>query len=244
MSIPHCRANPTTITPKGSAVTTHISTPTPSVTGHIFNGATGTVETGQSLYEIYGNLESVDATLYSGATQFAAGWYMVNDNAATTCGAGGNLIQVGWAQTSFNNPNSPEVFEFDSVNCTWEWFSQYGIGNDSLVPYAVADPTDTDSWSTYIYWNDEWNLLTTETMPWASPPYVEQQLEVYNSSASVADPSVPQQENTATEVFIGGGFEYWTSSTALDTAVFDESPYCVNFYSEYYNWAVGNTCDA
>lgn len=241
MAIPHCRAVPTQTLPRGEYVTNQV--PTPSVTGHIFDGASGYTASG-SLYEVYGNLESVVSTLDSGATQFATNWYMVNDyNQPANCpGLGGNLIQVGWAQTSFDNPNDPEVFEFDSVRCQWDFFGQYGIGQDSLVPYAVASPDQTTTWDVYIYWNNSWNLLMSATMPWADAPVGEEQQEAYNDTATVPDPSIPEHENTGTEVFINpSGFQSWTSSV-MQTSVYDQSPYCVNFYSPYYGWAVGNTC--
>jgi len=47
-------------------------------------------------------------------------------------------------------------------------------------------------------------------------------------------------ENTSTEVDINGSWGYWGSN--ISTGISDMPPYCVSFYSAYYDWAVGNTC--
>ncbi|MGH9077661.1 MAG: hypothetical protein ACRDY0_09465 [Acidimicrobiales bacterium] len=164
---------------------------------------------------------------------------MVNDFVQTSqCASGGNWIQVGWAQTSFLNPSGPQVFEFDSERCQWEFFGQYGIGQYSPVSYSVTGTGTT--WTTWIYWNNTWNQLLSASMPWSTAPVIEQQQETYNDNSSVPTPNVPEHENEGTGININGTWTTWTGG--IPTQVSNQAPYCVFFYSPYYNWAVGDNC--
>jgi hypothetical protein len=228
MRIPHCRAaGPTEISDR--------TAPRPSTTGHMFDGAQTTTS---SITGEWGNLESVVATLYSGATQFSTDWYMASDHNASSCDPNGHYIQAGWAQTSFHNSSGPQVFEYDTVRCQWEWFTQYSIGQYSLVSYAVTG--SGTNWTTWIWWNNTWNQLLSAQMPWSTAPLMIQSEENYNNNSNVADPSVPTHQNTGTQLDHNLSWVNW--DTSFGTSLLTDAPYCVNFYSPYTSWSVGSTC--
>ena len=233
LNIPHCR-----VVSSPSKFPVNSGYPAPSSTGHLFNGAVGTPTGGQTFPGLAGFLRVETPTLY-GSTQFVADWYMVNDYASEPCPDGGNLIQDGWAVTSWNN-SSPQVFEFNSVNCTWEFFPGYLLANGTSYEFSVTSSGTT--WYTWIYWNGAWNLLVQSTMPWVNAPYIEEQEEVFNNNSNLTLPYVPQHENGNSAVNVSGTWQDWQTqiSTSTDSTSPLFEPYCIAWNSDYDYWTVGS----
>jgi hypothetical protein len=106
----------------------------------------------------------------------------------------------------------------------------------------------TDSagvWQAWLWWNNAWNLLTTQKLPIGSSAYIEQYVEVHVDSGKPARIDVPPVtvDNVQLRPAGGGPARYWRDDVATLTGDAGQQRgggFCLDWANPYDTWTAGD----
>jgi len=160
--------------------------------------------------------------------------------------------QTGWVEFSpvYQLGTQRQVFHYDTMHGGWELYP-YPLQDGSSYFFWILQesaPTDPDQWDSFLWWNDEWNLLESAVLGWHAGRAIEA-LEVTVAQGSTQNPpaalpNVPLLANSDT-AWLEQPFEIWQqwdTTVPTDLVINEIGPcYCSAFPSPYSDWRV-DTC--
>jgi hypothetical protein len=251
--LPICPPGPASTTPpsapagplaplacRATARTTEKGTDSPPDTTpggyHHLGAGTGGVWAGVS-----GRIGVVDSSVRPGTYDFLAGRFMVKRDLG-----GGRIawLEVGWAQTGWASPARQHIYTFNTNTKSWQFYDQYALkpGDKAWVDLH----TDKDGvWGAWLWWNNRWNLLTSQKLPIGSTAYVEQYVEVHVDARHPGRIDVPPilVDNVKLRPVGGGDARFWRSDVSTltgDVAAQRPGGLCLDWINRFDTWTAGN----
>jgi hypothetical protein len=233
-----CRAD-TSRTPESSVSPGMLrETTTPSGYHHLGAG------TSNAWGGVSGRISVVDGTVRQGTYDFVAGRFMVKRDLG---GAQIAWLEAGWAETGWAGAGRQHIYTFNTNTQTWQFYDQYAIRPGDKVWLDLH--TDSDGvWQAWLWWNNKWNLLTTQKLPIGSSAYVEQYVEVHVDAAHPARVDVPPVtvDNVQLRPAGGGAARYWRDDVGTlvgDMAAQRTGGFCLDWINKYDTWTAGDCPD-
>jgi hypothetical protein len=152
-------------------------------------------------------------------------------------------LEAGWAETGWAGSGRQRIYTFDTNTKSWHFYDQYTIKAGDRVWLDLH--TDAGNvWQAWLWWNNRWNLLTTQKLPVGSSAYVEQYVEVHVDTARRARLTVPKVtvDNVQLRPVGGGGARYWRDDVATLTADNQQRAggFCLDWVTRYDTWTAGD----
>lgn len=188
---------------------------------------------------VLGRLAVRDPTVRAGSFDFVATRFMAKAGTPT----GVKWLEAGWAETGWSNAGEQRIYTFDTNTLKWTFYDQYPIkpGDEVWIELAATGTGPTAPWGAWLWWHDQWHLLTTQSLPISEHATIEEYVEVYVDPARGGEIQVPPVEvdNVQLKPDPSGRFGYWTQT--VDTAPGgDADGYCVTFDTPYDTWHAGS----
>lgn len=148
---------------------------------------------------------------------------------------GNNLYQTGWVDEAYGS-NTPLVFVESNIpgGCCRHYFTQYPLSDGGQYYFAVI--SKPASKYAMIWWNGTWNVLHSVSSTLTREGIIQQFLEVYLYSG--LHPNIPTLSNYDSQLVYQDTNVYW--DTAIGTNSRSDSPYVLNYVTQYHNWQAGS----
>jgi len=156
--------------------------------------------------------------------QFFYAWAMIYSHTPE------RWIQVGWSEVSWMD-NTQYVTEYDTEDNEWYFYPQYPLTVGNSYSFRITYQGN-GRWATWIFWNDEWNLLRVASIGLYYAECTGQFCEVYSATYFWFH-AWTRLHNT--RLLIGGSWLLWT--TAYQTTEYNPNqPYYIRWFNKYYYW--------
>ncbi|WP_239158818.1 hypothetical protein [Winogradskya humida] len=189
---------------------------------------------------VYGRMQVVNGAVRPGTYDFLASRFLVKRDLG-----GGKLawLEAGWAETGWSGKGRQRIYTFNTNTNTWQFYDQYKLKSGSRIWIDVH--TDGNNvWQAWLWWNDTWNLLTTQKLPIGSSAYVEQYVEVHVDDDKPTSLRVPRAEvdNVKLRDPDDGGIRYWRSDvdTVTGGSTRRSDDFCLDWVTQFDTWSAGD----
>ena len=191
---------------------------------------------------VSGRITVVDGSVRAGTYDFVAARFM----AKRDLGRGKVVwLEAGWAETGWSGPGRQRVYTFNTNTNAWQFYDQYPIRPGDKVWVDVH--TDADGvWQAWLWWNNRWNLLTTEKLPVGSSANIEQYVEVHADAKKPTRIEVPRVtvDNVQLRPTGGGPARYWREDVDTLTGTAPDQQqrrggFCLDWVTRYDTWTAG-----
>ena len=188
---------------------------------------------------VLGRLAVGNPTVRPDSFDFVATRFMAKANTP----AGVKWLEAGWAETGWSDSAEQRIYTFDTNTLKWTFYDQYPIkpGDEVWIELAATGTGPTAPWGAWLWWHDQWHLLTTQSLPISERATIEEYVEVYVDPAHGGELQVPPVEvdNVQLKPDPGGRFGYWTDAVGTSPGA-DADGYCVTFDTPYDTWHAGS----
>jgi hypothetical protein len=210
-------------------------TATPSGYHHLGAGTSG------EWAGVSGRISIVDGSVRQGTYDFVAGRFMVKRDLG-----GGRIawLEAGWAETGWAGDGRQHIYTFNTNTQTWQFYDQYALMPGDRVWLDLRADSD-GVWQAWLWWNNRWNLLTTQRLPIGRSAYIEQYIEVHVDSGKAARIDLPPVtvDNVQLRPAGGGPARYWRDDVATltgDAAQQRGGGFCLDWTNRYDTWTAGD----
>ena len=189
---------------------------------------------------VSGRISVVDGAVRRDTYDFVAARFMVKRDTGD-----GRIVwlEAGWAETGWAGSGRQHIYTFDTNTRSWRFYDRYTLKAGDRVWLDLRTDGD-DVWQAWLWWNDRWNLLTTQKLPLGGRAYVEQYVEVHVDTARRARITVPTVtvDNVQLRPADGGGARYWRDDVDTVTAGTSQraGSFCLNWLTRYDTWTAGD----
>lgn len=160
-------------------------------------------------------------------SSFFYAWIMVYSSNRT------KWIQVGWSEVSWKS-DTRYVTEYDTEHNDWRFYSQYPLIVGRSYYFAISDQGN-GSWASWIWWNNQWNLLQQANIGLQSAERTGEFCEVCTSTNNWF--YVPTTSFHSALLLVNNRWSLWTWQ--YPTTIYDsDPPYGVYWSTRYYDWRV------
>lgn len=189
---------------------------------------------------VYGRMSVVDGAVRRGTYDFIASRFMMKRDTG-----GGNIswLEAGWAEPGWAGNGRQLIYTYNTNTKTWQFYDQYQIRPGDQLWFDIH--TDGNNvWQAWLWWNNQWNLLTSQQLPVGATGYVEQYVEVYVDPRKAARIQVPRV--TVDNVQLrptSGAIRYWrndVSTVTGDSSQQRAGGFCINWVTRFDTWNAGN----
>jgi len=143
-------------------------------------------------------------------------------------------IEAGWGEVSWRDDRQ-YIYEFDSVNYTWNFFDEYPLSSGSLVETRVYYNADADAWRALYYLGDNrWRVLTEVSLGFTMADRGFNRGEVF--TADGVHPILPQSGFDKGYLLIDGVWRFW--DTRYLTDIGRDAPYQCDMIEEYHRFNI------
>ena len=186
---------------------------------------------------VLGQLTVRDPGVRAGTFDFVATRFM----AKTSTPAGIKWLEAGRAETGWAGTGQQRIYTFDTNTLKWTFYDQYPVKPGDQVWIELA-ATGDGAWGAWLWWQDQWHLLTTQRLPIGDQATIEEYVEVYLDPARDGTIPVPpvDVDNVQLKADPTSRFQYWTAAVATDEGEAADG-YCLGFQVAYDTWHAG-TC--
>ena len=197
--------------------------------------------TGDEWGGVSGRMEVVDGAVRRGTYDFVASRFMVKRDMGRGSIA---WLEAGWAETGWAGAGSQRIYTFNTNTRTWQFYDQYRLKRGDRV-WLDLHTDVANRWQAWLWWNNRWNLLTTQRLPVGSRAYVEEYVEVHVDARRPAQVVVPPVtvDNVQLRPPGGGTARNWRDD--VDTQIGDQAQqraggFCLNWVTRYDTWTAGD----
>lgn len=178
----------------------------------------------------YGALQVQNPDLsQTGNPSFVATWYML------VTADQSHWNQVGWSENSWTG-DYRHVFAFSTNYSVWLFFDDYTLIDGETYHFSVSVGLGGIYWTTAIWWNGQWNILTWDYALGPKPYQAAQAFEAYSATGADATIGYTEVSDSRLQTSPDGPLFLWDSSISTYGSI--ASPYCRYLPDPYYNWAV------
>ncbi|GLY05782.1 MULTISPECIES: hypothetical protein [Actinoplanes] len=192
---------------------------------------------------VSGRYSVVDSTVRTGTYDFVAARFMAKREIER-----GRIawLEAGWARTGWSGGGRPRVYTFNTNTNAWQFYDQYAVKTGDRVWLDVH--TDGGGvWSAWLWWNNRWNLLTSQKLPVGETAYIEQYVEVHGDPKKPARLDLPRVtvDNVQLRPAGGGASRFWREDVPTVTGVEPglrqvQGGFCLDWVTRYDTWAAGD----
>ncbi len=148
--------------------------------------------------------------------------------------SGYHWIEAGWAEVWWRDDRQ-YVYEFDSVNYTWNFFEEYPLSSGSLVETRVYYNADVDAWRALYYLGDNrWRILTEVSLGFTTADRGYNRGEIF--TADGVHPILPLSGFDKGYLLIDGVWRFW--DTRYLTDIGRDAPYQCDMIEEYHRFNI------
>jgi len=185
---------------------------------------------------VLARFEVVDSQVRPGTFDFLAARVM----AKADTGKGIAWLEAGWTETGWGGDGRQRIYTYDTNGDAWSFYDEYDIkpGDRIWIYLQTEQDGPTPAWQAWLWWGDEWHLLTSQALPLTGSARIEQYAEVHTD-----DPfEVPSLhvDNVALKAGPRGALRPWDASVPTGAGV-SNGPYCLDWTDKYSTWSAG-TC--
>jgi hypothetical protein len=143
-------------------------------------------------------------------------------------------IEAGWGEVSWRDDRQ-YIYEFDSVNQTWNFFDEYPLSSGSAVETRVYYNADVDAWRALHYLGENrWRVLVEVSLGFTTADRGFNRGEVY--TADGVHPILPLSGFDKGYLLIDGVWRIW--DTRYWTWIDRDDPYQCDMLTQYYRFNI------
>jgi hypothetical protein len=143
-------------------------------------------------------------------------------------------IKAGWGEVSWRDDRQ-YIYEFDSVNQTWNFFDEYPLSSGSAVETRVYYNADVDAWRALYYLGENrWRVLVEVSLGFTTADRGFNRGEVY--TADGVHPILPLSGFDKGYLLIDGVWRIW--DTRYWTWIDRDDPYQCDMLTQYYRFNI------
>jgi hypothetical protein len=189
---------------------------------------------------IMGRLTVRDPAVRRGTHDFLATRFMAKRE------AGGRIawLEAGWAETGWSGDGRQRIYTYDTNRNSWTFYDQYALHDgDQVWVYVHTDTVgDRSRWQAWLWWNDDWHLLTAQELPLGGRTRMEEYVEVY-VDPDHGGPGFPVPpiavDNVQVKTAPQGDLHYWRADVATAPGG-DTGRYCLDWQTRFDTWRAGD----
>lgn len=151
-------------------------------------------------------------------------------------------LEVGWSEAGWQ-PGGPRLYTYDTNRNQWAYYNQYQLTDGMPIWLALDSNGATErsgsTWDAWLWWNNQWNLLTSQQLPIPASTNLEQFVEVYDDPQRAGGFAVPPVRVDDVELDqLGGDYQPWSDDVDTQTNPADPG-YCLDWRTRYDAWTAG-----
>jgi hypothetical protein len=230
-----CRADPSRSPPSSVPPRTLRTSPTTSGYHHLGAGTSG------EWAGVAGRFSVVDPSVRPNTYDFVAGRFMVKRPMG-----GGRIawLEAGWAETGWAGGGRQHIYTFNTNTQSWQFYDQYALKPGDKV-WIDLHTEGAGVWQAWLWWNNTWNLLTSQNLPIGDSAYIEQYVEVHVDTGRPARIDIPtvNVDNVQLRPTDGGPGRYWGNDVGTLVGDMDSqrtSGFCLDWVNRYDTWTAGD----
>jgi len=194
---------------------------------------TGAQTTGTSYTAIWGGLTVQDITIWGGPhANTDHDFVYANFIAQGSSSSGGGWVAVGWGEV-LTNGDHRYVTSY-TQNYGRQFFTQYALTDGQLYSFAITSYSTGSGplWATWIWYNDQWNVLQNDYLPFASAS-ISEEVDAKHTCPYDCLPGFPAIYFVNTYLENSSGVHLWDTNIPTSKFAFP-GPYCATFIDNYY----------
>ncbi|MFC7529397.1 hypothetical protein [Actinoplanes sp. GCM10030250] len=192
---------------------------------------------------VSGRFSVVDGSVRPHTYDFVAGRFM----AKRDMGLGRiSWLEAGWAETGWATPGRQHIYTFNTNTNVWQFYDQYTVRPGDQI-WLDLNSDANGVWRAWLWWNNRWNLLTTQQLPIGTNANIEQYVEVHVDSSRPTQIDVPKVtvDNVQLRPPGGGPARFWREDVGtLTGAEADQQQrrggFCLDWVTRYDTWTAGD----
>ncbi|WP_328464331.1 hypothetical protein OHA21_40500 [Actinoplanes sp. NBC_00393] len=191
---------------------------------------------------VSGRFSIVDGSIRPNTYDFVAGRFMAKRDMG-----GGQIrwLEAGWAETGWATPGRQHIYTFNTNTNVWQFHNQYAVRPGDQIWFDLNSDAN-GVWRAWLWWNNRWNLLTTQKLPIGATAQMEQYVEVHVDSSRPARIDVPKVtvDNVRLRPADRGPARYWREDVGtLTGAEVNQQQrrggFCLDWVTRYDTWTAG-----
>ncbi|HEX8343887.1 MAG TPA: hypothetical protein VF657_03975 [Actinoplanes sp.] len=191
---------------------------------------------------VSGRIAVTNGTVRRNTYDFVAGRFMVKQDQGE-----GRIawLEAGWAETGWSGAGRQRIYTYDTNTRGWRFHDQYDLRPGDRIWLDLRAGGD-GTWQAWLWWDDRWNLLSSERLPLGRTAHVEQYVELYVDPRKPARVTVPPVTVDNVRLLPAGsnGGRFWRED--VDTVTGDDDarerrgPFCLDWITRFDTWSAGN----
>jgi hypothetical protein len=190
---------------------------------------------------VLGRLQVRDPEVRPGTYDFTGARFMARRDQARE---GMAWLEAGWAETGWSERGRQRVYTYDTNHNAWTFYDDYEIHDgDQIWIYLETENTGPrPAWTAWLWWGDEWHLLSSQELPLTGSTQIEEYVEVHSDARQPSGYRVPAitVDNVQLKTAPSGQLSYWRDPVKTSPGG-DTGAYCVDWETRYDTWQAG-TC--
>lgn len=197
--------------------------------------------TGGEWAGVSGRIAVRNTTVRRGTYDFVAARFMAKQDQGNGRMA---WLEVGWAETGWSGDGRQRIYTFDTNGHSWRFYDEYALrpGDRFWLDLRTAG---NGTWQAWLWWDNRWNLLSTQKLPLGRTAHIEQYVEMYVDGRKPGSLAVPQVslDNVWLWRVPNGEGRYWredVNTVTGDTADARRGGFCLDWATRYDTWSAGD----
>jgi hypothetical protein len=124
---------------------------------------------------VSGRLTVTDPAVRADSYDFLAARFMAKRRATDGSVA---WLEAGWAETGWSGDGRQRIYTYDTNRRTWRFYDEFALRPGDQVWLDVHADAD-GVWQAWLWWDERWNLLSSETLPIGATAHIEQYVELH-----------------------------------------------------------------
>ncbi|AGL13827.1 hypothetical protein [Actinoplanes sp. N902-109] len=183
---------------------------------------------------VYGRVSVVDPVVRSNTYDFLASRFMVKQDLGRGRVA---WLEAGWAETGWSGRGSQRIYTYNSNTNAWQFYDQYDLAPGDRV-WLDLHTDGNGVWQAWLWWNNRWNLLTSQKLPIGGSAYVEQYVEQYVDGRRPTRLRVPPVTFDNVQLRSPSAYRYWRDD--VPTVTGRSGSFCLNWQTHFDTWTAGD----
>ncbi|WP_309238509.1 hypothetical protein [Actinoplanes aureus] len=154
-------------------------------------------------------------------------------------------LEAGWAETGWAAPGRQHIYTFNTNTNAWQFYDQYTVRPGDQV-WLDLNADASGVWRAWLWWNNRWNLLTTQRLPIGRSAQIEQYVEVHVDASRPTRIDMPKVtvDNVQLRPADGSPARYWREDVATLTGMEAgqqqrRGGFCLDWVTRYDTWTAG-----
>jgi hypothetical protein len=154
-------------------------------------------------------------------------------------------LEAGWAETGWAGAGRQHIYTFNTNTNAWQFYEQYTVRPGDQV-WLDLNADASGVWRAWLWWNNRWNLLTTQRLPIGRSAHIEQYVEVHVDAGRPTRIDMPKVtvDNVRLRPADGGAPRYWREDVATLTGMEvgqqqRRGGFCLDWVTRYDTWTAG-----